>query len=423
MTIAAAPERIALPNGVRLALDPMPGLETAALGVWVRVGARWEAAAHNGVAHLFEHMAFKGAGGRDALAFAEAIENVGGYLNAATSYERTSYTARVTAEHAPFALDLLADMIRDPHWRGDDLEKEKDVVAQERGEAFDQPDDRVFELHQAALFPDHPLGRPILGEAETVAAVDVETLRAFRDAHTTPARVVVCIAGGYDRAAVADTVSRRFGDLPAGPMIAAAPARPVAGEAVEARKLEQTHLVFSAPAPAAGHDDAPAAWIFSEIFGGGMASRLFQDVRETRGLAYAIHSWLDVYEDAGRVGVYAGCAARHARTVAHCVADAFEALARDGPTDSELKRAKAVVSAQTLMGAEAPLARAEARAAQVFLRDRIVPFAEIRARIAAVTADDVRAIAAGAMAGPVAAAAVGPRTGLGAPGAFRARFG
>jgi predicted Zn-dependent peptidase len=416
------PERIALPNGVRIALDPMPGLETAALGVFVRVGARWERAEENGVAHLFEHMAFKGAGGLDARAFAEAIENVGGYLNAATGYERTSYTARVTSEHAPFALDMIADMIRDPHWVAEDLEKEKDVVTQERGEAFDQPDDRVFELHQAALFRDHPLGRPILGLEETVGAVSVDALRAFRDTHTTPARVVVSIAGGYDRGAVLEAATRCFGDLPDAPDVPALAAASIAADAVEIRKLEQTHLVFSAPGPPAGHETGPAAWIFSEIFGGGMASRLFQDVRETRGLAYAIHSWLDTYEDAGRIGVYAGCAAKNAKTIANCVADALEALAKDGPTEAELKRAKAVVSAQTLMGAEAPLARAEARAAQIFLRDRIVPFGEIRTRIAAVSAEDVRAIASAAVAGPVAASAIGPKSGLGAAGVFRARF-
>lgn len=416
------PELITLDNGVRLALDPMPGLETTALGVWVRVGARWEKAEENGIAHLFEHMAFKGAGGRDAQAFAEAIENVGGYLNAATGHERTSYTARVTSEHAPFALTMLADMILDPHWIADDLEKEKGVVAQERGEAFDAPDDRIFEIHQAALFPDHPLGRPILGLEETVAAATVESLRAFRDAHTTPARVVVSVAGGFDRAAVVDVARARFGGLKAGADVPAKPAHSVSGEATEARKLEQTHLVFSGPAPAAGAPEAAASWIFSEIFGGGMASRLFQDVRETRGLVYAIHSWLDVYDDVGRIGVYAGCDAKNARTVAACVADAFAALAKDGPTDAELARAKAVVSAQTLMGAEAPLARAEARAAQVFLRGRIVPFAELRARIAAVTADDVRSLAGQAIAGPLAAAAIGPKSGLGAAGAFRARF-
>jgi predicted Zn-dependent peptidase len=144
-------ELIRLPNGVRVALDPMPGLQTAAVGVWQSVGARWETAAQNGVAHLFEHMAFKGAGGRDARQFAEAIENVGGIKNAATSYERTSYYARVVAEHAPFALDMIADILFAPHWEAAELEKEKGVVAQERGEAFDQPEDRVFELHQRAL--------------------------------------------------------------------------------------------------------------------------------------------------------------------------------------------------------------------------------------------------------------------------------
>jgi predicted Zn-dependent peptidase len=418
----SGPELIALANGVRVAFDPMP-LETAALSVAVRVGARWERAEENGIAHLFEHMAFKGAGGRDALAFAEAIENVGGYLNAATGYERTSYTARIVADEAPFALDLIADMMLDPHWTPDDLEKEKGVVTQERGEAFDSPDDRVFEIHQAALFADQPLGRPILGDEATVAQVGVEDLRAFRDAHTTPARLVISIAGGYDRARVLETAERRFGALAPADPIPAAPAALLAGERTEARKLEQTHLVLTAGGYAAGDDNGVAAHIFSEIFGGGMASRLFQDVRETRGLVYAIHSYIDAYEDVGRIGVYAGCAAKNARTVAHCVADAFEALARDGPTDAEMKRAKAVVSASMLMGAETPSARAEARSSQAFLRNRIVPFAELRARVAAVTADDVSAVAARAIAGPIAAAAVGPKTGLGAAGAFRARFG
>lgn len=418
----SVPELVTLPNGVRLALDPMP-LETAALGVFVRVGARWERAEENGIAHLFEHMAFKGAGGRDALQFAEAIENVGGHLNASTGYERTSYTARVTSEHAPLALEMIADMMLDPHWVADDLEKEKGVVAQERGEAFDQPDDRVFEIHQAALFADHPLGRPILGLEETVAGVTVDALRAFRDAHTVPARVVISVAGGYDRAAIVEGVQRRFGALAAAESIAPAPAAPAVAESAEARKLEQTHLVFSTAAAPATSDETFALWILSEILGGGMASRLFQDVRETRGLVYAIHSFTDAYEDVGRIGVYAGCAAKNAKTVAACVADAFEALAREGPTHAELARAKAVGAAALLMGAEAPSGRVEARASQVFLRGRIEPFSELRARIMAVTADDVRAAAARAMAGPVAAAAIGPKAGLGAAGAFRARFG
>lgn len=416
-------ELVTLDNGVRLALDPMPGLETAALGVWVRVGARQETPEQNGIAHLFEHMAFKGAGGRDAKAFAEAIENVGGYLNAGTGYERTSYTARITKEHAPFALDMVADMILDPHWIAEDLEKEKGVVAQERGEALDQPDDRVFELHQATVFPDQALGRPILGLEDTVGAVTVDDLRNFRDAYTTPDNVVICVAGGFERNAIVDGATARFGSLAKRNAPADARSAPARGESGETRKLEQAHLVFSTQGPKSGADESAAAWIMSEIFGGGMASRLFQEVRETRGLVYAIHSFMDSYEDAGRLGVYAGCEAKKGKEVAACVAEALAALAKDGPTDAEMARAKAVVSAQLLMGAEAPLARAESRAAQVFLRNRLVPFSELRDRIAAVTHDDVRAIATACMNGPAAATVVGPKAGLAAASAFTKALG
>lgn len=410
-----------LPNGVRVALDPMPGLGTAALGVWQRVGARWERAEHNGIAHLFEHMAFKGAGDRDARQFAEAMENVGGAMNAGTGYERTSYYARIVAEHAPFALDMIADILFAPHWAPDDLEKEKGVVAQERGEAFDVPDDRVFELHQAALYPDQPLGRPILGEDETLKNVSVETLRAFADAHMTPDRVIVSIAGAFDRDAFLETAERRFGHLKAGPAQERPAAKPFAGRASETRKLEQTHLVFSWAAPESGSDELFAARLMSEIFGGGMSSRLFQEVRETRGLVYAIDSFLDTFEDDGRLSVYAGCSADNAATVAEIVGEQLAIMADHGPTDAELARAKAVARAQMLMGLEAPSARAEARVGQVLVRDRLISFDEVRARLDAVTAEDVQAIARGALAGPACAAAIGPKAGHGALAAFQAK--
>lgn len=410
-----------LPNGVRVALDPMPGLGTAALGVWQRVGARWEPAQHNGIAHLFEHMAFKGAGARDARQFAEAMENVGGAMNAGTGYERTSYYARVVAEHAPFALDMIADILFAPHWAPDDLEKEKGVVAQERGEAFDVPDDRVFELHQAALYPDQPLGRPILGEDETLKNVSVETLHAFHDAHMTPERVIVSIAGAFDRDAFLETAERRFGHLKAGPAQERPAAKPFAGRASETRKLEQAHLVFSWPAPEAGSDKLFAARLMSEIFGGGMSSRLFQEVRESRGLVYAIDSFLDTFEDDGRLSVYAGCSADNAATVAKIVSEQLAIMADHGPTDAELARAKAVARAQMLMGLEAPSARAEARVGQVLVRDRLISFDEVRARLDAVTAEDVQAIARAALAGPACAATIGPKAGHGALAAFGAK--
>lgn len=415
-------ELLRLPNGVRVALDPMPGLGTAALGVWQRVGARWEPAELNGIAHLFEHMAFKGAGARDARQFAEAIENVGGVMNAATGYERTSYYARVVAEHAPFALDLIADVLFEPHWAPDDLEKEKGVVAQERGEAFDVPDDRVFELHQGALYPNQPLGRPILGADETLANVGVETLRAFHDAHMTPDRVVIAIAGAFDRGAFVETAEKRFGHLKTRAAEPCAGAQAQPGRAGETRKLEQTHLVFSWPGVPAGADKLYALRLMSEIFGGGMSSRLFQDVREQRGLAYAIDSFLDTFEDDGRLSVYAGCAPENAATVAAIVRDQLARMAAEGPREEELARAKAVARAQMLMGLEAPSARAEARVGQVFLRDRLMDFAEIRARLEAVTAADVQAAAQAALAGPACAAVLGPKAGHGALDAFQAHF-
>lgn len=411
---------VRLPNGVRIALDPMPGLGTAALGVWQRVGARWEPAEINGIAHLFEHMAFKGAGPRDARQFAEAIENVGGVMNAGTGYERTSYYARVVAEHAPFALDLIADILFAPHWAPDDLEKEKGVVAQERGEAFDVPDDRVFELHQATLYPNQPLGRPILGEDETLSNVSVETLRAFHDAHMTPDRVVISIAGAFDRGAFVETAEQRFGHLKRSGARAMAPAQATVGRASETRKLEQTHLVFSWPGVAAGSDKLYALRLMSEIFGGGMSSRLFQDVREQRGLVYAIDSFLDTFEDDGRLAVYAGCSPENAATVAAIVRDQLARMAAEGPREEELARAKAVARAQMLMGLEAPSARAEARVGQVFLRDRLMDFAEIRAKLEAVTVADVRAAAQAALIGPACAAVLGPKAGHGALEAFQA---
>lgn len=411
---------VRLPNGVRIALDPMPGLATAALGVWQRVGARWEPPELNGIAHLFEHMAFKGAGARDARQFAEAAENAGAVINAATGYERTSYYARVVAEQAPFMLGMIADILFEPHWAPDDLEKEKGVVAQERGEAFDAPDDRVFELHQAALYPDQALGRPILGEEATLANVSVEKLTAFQDAHMAPERVVISIAGAFDRGAILDVAAKRFGALAPRPALERAPARPYAGRASEARKLEQTHLVLSWPAPAAGSDALFPARLLSEVFGGGMSSRLFQEVREHRGLVYAIDSFLDTVEDNGRLCVYAGCSAKHARTVAEIVRDQLALMADHGPTEAELARAKAVARAQMLMGLEAPSARAEARVSQVFLRDRLVAFDEIRAKLDAVTGEEIQALATAALAGPVCAAAIGPKAGLGALGAFEA---
>ena len=283
------------------------------------------------------------------------------------------------------------------------------------------PDDRVFVLHQGALYPDQPLGRPVLGEEATLRGIGVDTLISFREAHLSPERVVISVAGGFARAALLDIVEARFGGLAAKPPMPHPPARAHAGAVREVRKLEQAHLVLSWPGPAAGDETIYAARLMTEIFGGGMASRLFQDVREARGLAYAIDAFLDTYEDIGRLVVYAGCSAKNAATVFDIVRAQLELMAGHGPSAAELARAKAISRAGMMMGAEAPSARAEARAGQVFLRDRVAPFEELRARIEAVTAEQVQAAARAALAGPVCTSVIGPKAGLGGFAAFQAR--
>lgn len=404
---AAKPEMIRLENGVRVALDPMPGFQTVALGIWIAAGTRQEPQHINGVAHLFEHMAFKGAGERDARALAEAFEEVGASANAATGHERTCYTARLLREHAALGLELLLDMLQRPLWLPEELEREKLVVLQEIDEAADQPDDRVFQLHQSRLFAGCPLGWPILGTPESLARISVADLQAFQAQHFTASAVVVSIAGGFERAAVLELIHARLGGLAAGgPQPQLAPVQPVAARVFEHRPSAQAHLSLSWPAPASGARTQLSARVLAEILGGGMASRLFQEVRERLGLAYAVDAYLDGYSDVGRLGVYAGSRPQDAERIWDCALAALEDLSRHGPSAKELLRAKRIAAAHLLMGAESVAERAEARAAQVFLHDRLRDFGEIREEVEAVDAEEVQARAGEALQGPHAAALV-----------------
>jgi predicted Zn-dependent peptidase len=277
-------------------------------------------------------------------------------------------------------------------------------------------------LHQGALFPDQPLGRPVLGLEATLAPVKVAALEEFKERHYAPARIVIAAAGCFDRDALLELCDRRFGALAPRRAVPAAPAVAQAGASVETRKLTQAHLALSWPGPAAGADTLYAARLLAEIYGGGMSSRLFQEVREERSLVYQIDSYLDPYEDIGRFGVYAACAAKNAGEVISRSADILHALADRGPTQGEVARAKAVVAAQLLMGSETPMARAESRASQVLLRDQLLDLAAIRARVEAVTLEDIRAIARAAVEGPAAASAIGPKAGLAAASRFPSLF-
>lgn len=378
-----------LKNGVRVVCDPMPGLETLALSVVAGRGAAYEDPERSGWSHLLEHMVFKGAGSRSARDIVEVIENQGGSINAATGYERTSFQVRALKGGLDLGMDVIADLVRRPTLDEGDLAREKQVVAQEIAEAADAPDDYVFDLIQRASWGDHPVGRPILGSDETVNAASIKALSAWRADLYAADRLVIAATGAVEESELMAAAERAFGDLQATPGAAVpSPAAFVGGPQAEARKLEQAHLVFMLPACGARENDYFALRIFAECLGGGMSSRLFQEAREKRGLAYNIDAYADTYADHGALGIYAGCAASDAVETAKVCADELLKLA-DRIEEAELARAKAQLKAHMFMAREQPLSRAEQGAGQVLLFGRLYPPAELAREVDAVTPADV----------------------------------
>lgn len=410
-----------LPNGVRVVCDPIAGLETSALCVVAGRGARYEDKTRSGWSHLLEHMVFKGAGDRSAMEIVEAIEAEGGQINAATGYERTSFQVRCLAGGLPLGAAVLADLVLAPKIDRQDLAREKQVVGQEIAEAADTPDDLVFEMAQAAAYGDQPLGRSILGTVESIAAADPQTLEDWRARLYDPATLVISAAGAVDEAELLDLAARHFGHATAPSVTAEAPvARFTGGEAVEAKRLEQANLVFLLPTVGVGHPDYFALRLFAEILGGGMASRLFQQAREKRGLAYAVDAYSETYADQGVLGVFAGCAAKDAVELAKVAAGEIANLGAS-VTAAELARAKAQIKGAMFMMRESPLARAEQTAAQLLLFDRPLPPGEIAAGIEAVTLQDLARLGRDLCASRRAAVSVlGPRQAAGAAEAFAA---
>ena len=412
-----------LANGVRVLADPMPGLETIALAVVAGRGARHEDEARCGWSHLLEHMVFKGAGGRSARDIVEVIEAEGGQINAATAYERTSFQVRALKGGLPLAMEVIADLVLRPTLAEADLAREKDVVAQEIAEAFDTPDDLVFELAQSKAFEGQPLGRPILGTVESIAAATPQNLAAWRAALYAPDRLIVSAAGAVDEDELLSLAERAFGSE-AGEGAPATPANTfTGGRAPTVRSLEQAHLVTLLPGPGASDPDFFAFRVFAEALGGGMSSRLFQEAREKRGLAYTIDAYAETYSDVGVLGVYAGCRAKDAAELARVAAGEIGALA-GSIGEAELARAKAQLKAHLFMSAERPLARAEQSAGQVLLLGEPYTSARLAAGIDAVRAADIARLGERLVTPRKAAGAVlGPKGAMGAPEAFeRALF-
>ena len=397
----------------------MPGLRTLALTVAVRGGAKWESAATSGWSHCLEHLVFKGAGEMGAREIVERIEAEGGSLNAATGYERTSFEVRALQGSLPLAMQVVSDLVFRPTLDAAEIEREKDVVAQEIAEAFDTPDDHVFEMAQTQAFAGQALGRPILGSVKSLKPIDRETIGAWRARLYSPDRMVVCASGAVDETELLALAERWFGGETA--TAAAEPETPrfTGGSASLTRRIEQANLVFQLPAPSAMDPAYPAMRLASEILGGGMASRLFQSAREERGLAYAIDSYHEPYENAGILGIYAGAAADRAEELAQVCAAELKALANDGPTAAELSRARAVLNAGLWMSDESPAARAGRAAAQVLIFGRLLPSQEMADAVLAQTAEDVRAAAAFCLSqGRAATAVLGPKAAAPAGAAF-----
>ncbi len=380
-----------LPSGLVVVTDAMPHLQSASLGVWAGCGSRDEHSDENGISHLLEHMAFKGTARRTARQIAEEIEAVGGDLNAATSVETTAYYARVLRADVPLALDVLSDILTNPTFEPEELAREKNVIVQEIGATEDTPDDLIFEYLQAVTFPDQPIGRSILGTPETVRSFDSRRLRAVSGAQLPRAR-----HGDRGRGRGRSQDGRRARCSTASPRSRGRraplpePATFAGGARIESRDLEQVHVAFALEGVPQRDPSIYSLQVFTNVLGGGMSSRLFQEVREIRGLCYTVYAFHAAYADTGMLGVYAGTDASDLPELMRVVVDEI-GNAAETLSETEINRSKAQMKAGLLMALESSGARAEQLARQMMIYGRPIPLEEIVGKIEAVTVESARA--------------------------------
>ncbi len=379
-----------LANGLRVVSHQMPHLGTVALGVWVASGARHEAETEHGISHLLEHMAFKGTKKRTARAIAEEIEQVGGDLNAATSLDTTCYYARVLKDDIGVALEILADIIQNPRYALDELEREREVILQEIASTRDSPDDTVYDMFQDAAFPGQPLGRPILGTPESVNSFSPRDLRGFLRSRYRAGSMILSAAGNLEHDALVKHAEALFGDLPTGETPVAVPANYVGGPRLSPRTFEQAHIVLGYRGLSYHDPSFYAAQVFSGLFGGGMSSRLFQEVREKRGLCYSIYSSAWGLGDTGLLSVHASTGNETLRELVEVIREEFQRAVSEKPDAREIQRSKAQLKTGLLMSLESSASRAEQMARQLLAFDRLVPAEELIAKVDDVTPEMAR---------------------------------
>ncbi len=400
-----------LKNGFRIVSEHMPGLQSAAIGIWVTAGGRHERIEQNGIAHFLEHMAFKGTERRSSLQIAEAIEDVGGYINAYTSREVTAYYARVLKDDVALAMDVIGDIVLNPVFDPREIEVERGVILQEIGQAYDTPDDVIFDWLQEQSYHDQPLGRTILGPTERVSSFSREDLSGFVAEHYGPEQMILSAAGAVDHDALMKMAEEMFGHLQPRKGLIPEAARFTGGEARQEKDLEQAHFALALESPGYRDDGIYTAQIYSTALGGGMSSRLFQEVRESRGLCYTIFAQTGAYADTGTTTIYAGTSADQVAELATITIDEMKRAA-DDMSEEEVARARAQMKAGMLMGLESPSNRAERLARLVQIWGRVPSLEDTVAKIDAVSTEDVRAFAERmAVQAPAALALYGPVSG------------
>ena len=396
-----------LDNGLTIITERMDRVETVSFGAYVSIGTRDETAANNGVSHFLEHMAFKGTERRSAAQIAEDIENVGGYINAYTARETTAYYVKLLKNDLALGVDIIGDILTHSTFLDAEIERERGVILQEIGQANDTPDDIIFDQFQERAFPEQPMGRPTLGSEDLVSSMTRDTLMSYMREHYTTHNITIAAAGNLQHQDVVDLVKEHFRDLPSHQTPRPRAAAYEGGELRTTRELDQAHLVMGFPSVSYLHPDHYAVMILSTLLGGGMSSRLFQEIRERRGLVYSVYSFASPFSDSGLFGLYAGTGEDQAAELVPVMIDELKRL-QDGLSEAELSRARAQLKSSLLMSLESTGSRCEQLARQIQVHNRPVPTSETVAKIDAVTEADILRVAQTIFSGTPTFTAIGP---------------
>ena len=396
-----------LDNGLRIVTQNMPGLETVSMGIWNFVGGRDESENINGVAHLLEHMAFKGTATKSALQIAETIENVGGDINAYTSKEITAYYVKLIADDLPLGIEILTDILQNSLFSEEELNRERGVILQEIGMYLDTPDDMIFDYWQEKAFPDQPMGRSILGKPDVIKNISRDQVKDFMMSHYNPKKMIVSAAGKIDHEKFVEQIRQKCVNLPTGNKNIRQTSKYISGEYRQDKDLEQIHLLLGFEGIDFHHEDYYSLLVYSSLLGGGMSSRLFQEIREKRGLVYGISSFSSSYTDTGVFGIYAGTGESQIQELIPVLCDELRTSSHT-ITEKEINRGKAQLKASLMMGRESAFRRCESAARQLLVFNRVIDPKETINSINNVSKKTVENISQKIVSGPITISSIGP---------------